>query len=136
MDSKHGEVRTGTQADLQIHRLPLTSMTSERARPDPRGTLPDPKLKNSRASDRPLLFGQETYVTHRPVNSYIETRPPRSAPHKADPVHQKIIGDLRITRKVDPNPKTSLSTLKMVAPRGKCPSRSANIPTQPCSSDL
>ena len=36
----------------------------------------------------------------------------------------------------DPNPKISLSTLKMVVPRGKCPSRSAILPSQPCFSDL
>ena len=37
--------------------------------------------------------------------------------------------------KVIPIPR-SPPTLKMVAPRGKCPSRSATTSTQPCSSDL
>ena len=72
-----------------------------------------------------------------PVNSYREASPAGSVPHEANPVApDKSLEDPRITRKVGPDPKISPPTLKMVAPRGKCPSRSSTTPTQPCSSDL
>ena len=48
----------------------------------------------------------------------------------------KSLEDPRITRKGDLDPRNSPSTHQMVAPRGKCPSRSVTTPTQPCSSDL
>ena len=41
--------------------------------------------------------------------------------------------DPRITRKGDPDHKISPQALKMVAPRGKCPSRSATTPTKVCA---
>ena len=53
-----------------------------------------------------------------------------------DEVHlvasEKSLVDARITRKSDPE----ISTLKLGAPRGKCPARAATLPTRPCSSDF
>ena len=53
LDSKHREVRTGTQADIQFHRLPV----------QPQGGQGQPHrrmlahLKDLEASDQPLLWG-------------------------------------------------------------------------------
>ena len=44
--------------------------------------------------------------------------------------------NLENQKKGDLNPKIFPSTIKMVSSRGKCPTRSATTPTEPCSSDL
>ena len=68
------------------------------------------------------------HVTHRPVNRYREANPPRSATHEANPMaSEKSLEDLRITRKGDAYPEISQTTLKMVAPRGICLSKSATL---------
>ena len=77
------------------------------------------------------MWGSATRVTDRPVNIYREASPPGLAPHETHPVApEKSLEDPRITRKGDPNIKISSATLKMVAPRGKCLTRSATTPTQ------
>ena len=67
------------------------------------------------------------------ANSYRETSSPRLIPHETHPLAQKSLEDQRITRKGDPDSKI---TRKMVAPSGKCPSKSATTPTLTCSSNL
>ena len=58
-------------------------------------------------------------------------------PYETDSVaYEKSMEDPEIYRKGDPNPKVSPSTLKMMASRSQCTSRSATTPTQPHFSDL
>ena len=135
LDSKHGEVRTGTQTDIRFCRLPVQPQGGQGQTHS--RTLADLKLENSEASQEPFRSGQTAHVPNMLFDSYKEASPPRLAPHESDSlVSEKYLEDPRVSGKDDPNPKISPLMLKMVAARSKCPSRSATTPTQPCSSDL
>ena len=66
LGSKHGEIRAGTDTDLQFHRLPLLPQTGQSQ--TYLVTVASPKLDSSRASQHTFMFGQTAHVTHMPVN--------------------------------------------------------------------
>ena len=118
LDSRHGEIRSGTQADIQLCRLPV--QPEEVQGQAHSGMLADLKFVNSKAAHRPFLLVQTTYVPNRPFDRYRETGPLRSAPHETNSVApEKSMEDPRITRKGDPDPKISPYTFKIVAPSNK-----------------
>ena len=108
MDSKHGQVRTGTQADLQSHRLPVPQRKQGQTH---LGTLADLKLKNLGASHRPYCRVRQLMSLIGLLTAIEKQVPPRLAPHDADTVAPaKSLEDPRITRKGDPDPKMALPT--------------------------
>ena len=71
-----------------------------------------------------------------PSNSYKESGPPGSAPQETQSVaSEKSLENPEITEKGDPGLKVSPTTLKLVTPRSKFPSRPATTHSQPCSSN-
>ena len=71
-DSEHREIRPGTQADFQYHRLPVQSQRGQ-GQSHPK-MLADHKLENPETDLKPCLSGQITYVPDRPCNSYRKAR--------------------------------------------------------------
>ena len=103
-DSKHEELRTGTQADLQFHMLPVRLMRGQGRTHI--GTVAGLKLKSSGASQQTSLSDQAGNVTHRPVNSYREATPLMLAPYETHGTCQKHWNTPESLKKVIPIPRS------------------------------
>ena len=118
LDGKHGQIRTGPQTSVRLHRLPV--------RPEGghghthRRVLAEFKCKDTESAHITHLSSQVVDVPNRAVNTYREASPPRSTPYEADRVAlEKQLEGARITRKFDPYPKVAPSQLKIAAPGRK-----------------
>ena len=107
---KHREIGIGTQASLQLHRLPV------------------------RSQDRP---GPAIHVSDRPVDGHRKTGsfgPPAHETHSVAP--QKQLEGTRISRKDYPSAQVPAPTLAMVVTGGQCSPRPTFTPNKTCSADL
>ena len=99
--------------------------------------LADFKFKDPGTDTQIALSGQTANVPNRTVSSNRRTAQPLLAPYETDRVaFEKQLEDARITRKGDPYPHITPSSLKLVASGGKHPSRVTTTPTQSCSANF
>ena len=130
-----GEIRTGTQAKLRFHRLPIRPQSW----PGPVNTGPvaKPTGQDSRDIVPTGLSGPEVHVLDRFTNSHRETSSPRPATHETHTVaSQKQLENTGVTRKSDTYPHLSASSLTVVAERTQRSHRPALTPHKACCSDL
>ena len=110
---KHGEVRTGTQVDLDFIGYQC-DLREGKVRPT-LGHWLTLNLKIQEFLTKPYhQVSQLMSLVHRPVNSYREASSPRSAPHEVNPVApEKSLEDPRITKKVILIPRSLHTHLKL-----------------------
>ena len=133
--SKYGEIRTGTQTDFQLRRLPVRP--SGRSGP----THPGPVAKSSGQNTPPLIptfmSGEGFHVPDRVVNSHIKTSSPRSPSHETNSVaFKKQLESTGVTRKEDSSTQVLTSTLAVVVRRRERPHRPTTTPNAACSANI
>ena len=130
-----GEIRAGTQTDLQFRRLPV--------RPPVRSGLTHtgPVAKSSGQNTPPsiptFLSGESFHVPDRVVNIHRETSSPRSSSHETNSVaFKKQLESTGVTRKEDSSTQVLASTLAVVARRKERPHRPTTTPNAACSANI
>ena len=81
---QYGEIRTGPQTSLRLHRLPVQPERGQ-GQTHPRA-LADLKYQNQETSHQTHLSGLVADVPDRVTYSHREASPPRPAPHETHTV--------------------------------------------------
>ena len=133
--SKHGEIRTGPQANFRLCRLPVRPEKGQGQ--THLRSVANINNKNQRIINRTNLSGQATDVPHRAGDSHRKTGPPRVTSHEAHTVApQKQLEGLRVTRKGNTSSQVVPPSSKMVAGGKQCASWSTITPTKTCSASV
>ena len=132
---KHRKIGTGTQASLQLRRLPVRSQ--DRPGPTDPGPVGKPPRQNSDTFVTTGLSGPAIHVSDRPVDGHRKTGSFRPSAHEAHSVApQKPLEGTGISRKDYPSAQVPAPTLAMVATGGQCSPRPTFTPHKACSADL
>ena len=135
LDGELGKVRTATQTNLRICRLPVRP----HGRSSPTYTEPvaKPPGHHNQNSVFTGLSGQTVHVLDRSLNSHRKTSSPRQTVYETHTVApQKQLACARISTKGDSNSQISASSLKMVASRRQRSHRPTITPHKTCSVNL
>ena len=96
--SKRGEIRTGTQTDFQLRRLPVRP--SGRSGPTHSGPVAKSSGQNTSPFIPTFLSSKGFHVLDRVVNSHRKTSSPRSPSHETNSVaFKKQLESTGVTRK-------------------------------------
>ena len=126
LDGERREIRTRTQASLRLCRLPVRPPV--RLGPTHTRLLAKTSRENSKTASATGLSGPAVHVLDRFVNSHRKTSSPRPTAHETHTVApQKQLEDTGIFREGHSNTQVSAPTFTMVAGRGQCVPRSANL---------
>ena len=135
MAGERGEVRTGPKTGLQLRRLPVSPQGGQ-GQTHTR-TLADLNRQDIVNPIRSGVSGPTVYVPYRTSDSHRKTSPPRSTSHETHTVAlEKQLEGTRITGKGDTHSQVAPPSLKVVAGRKQCSSRSTITPTKTCSADI
>ena len=130
-----GKVRTATQTNLRICRLPVRP--HDRSSPTDTGPVAEPPGHHNQNPVFIGMSGQTVHVLDRSLNSHRKTSPPRQTAYEAHTMApQKQLACTRISTKSDSNSQISASSLKMVASRRQCSHRPTITPHKTCSANL
>ena len=114
LDGKYRQVRTRTQANLQLCQLPVPP--SIRSGPTDTGPVAEFTGQNTEIPCPPDLFGEGVHVPDRTVNSDRKTSSPRQVTHKAHSMaSQEQLEDPGISREGDSSTQIFTPPLTMVA---------------------
>ena len=132
---EQGEVRTGSKAGLQLHRLPVQSQGRQgqtRTR-----TFSDLNRQNSGNIVQSGVSGPTVHVPHGTSHSHRKTSPHRSTSYETHSVAlEKQLESTGITRKGDTRSQFAPPSFKVVVGGRQCSSRSTITPTKTYSADL
>ena len=129
------EVRTGTQTNFQLCRLPIRPRV--RSGPTDTGPVAKPSGQDSDANFSTGLFGEGVYVLDRSTDGHRKTSAPGQTAHETDTVaSQKQLENTGILGKTDSSAQISTSSFTIVAKRRQCPHRPTTTPYATCSVDL
>ena len=130
-----GKIRAGTQASLQLCRLPV------RPQVRPGQTDTGPVAKSSRKDTSTFvttgLSGPAVHVPDRSVNIHRKTSSSRPLTHETHTVaSQKQLEGTGISREGHPSTRVPAPTFTMVARGKQCASRSTITPYKACSANI
>ena len=132
---KRGQIRTGTQTDFQLRRLPVR-LEGRQGQTHHR-TLADPTKQSTGDLVTTSLSGPETNVPDRSINCHRETSTFGQTAHETHTVaSQEQLEGTRIPGKDNPHSKVTPPTPEMVAGGRQCCYRSTLTPTRTCSANL
>ena len=132
---KFKEIRTGTQAGLQLCGLPVRPPVG--SSPTHIRTLAKPSTENTGAIIPADLSGLGVHVPNRFANSHRKTSSPRTSPHETNPMaFEKQLEGTRIPGEGDPNSQVLAPSSTVVVRRHKCTHRPTSTPSATCSADL
>ena len=135
LDGELGKVRTATQTNLRICRLPVRP--HGRSSPTDTGPVAEPPGHHNQNSVFTGLSGQTVHVLDRSLNSHRKTSSPRQTAYETHTMApQKQLARTRISTKSDSNSQISASSLKMVASRRQRSHRPTITPHKTCSANL
>ena len=132
---KRRQIRTGTQTEFQLRRLPVR-LEGRQGQTHHR-TLADPTKQSTGDLVTTSLSGPETNVPDRSINCHRETSTVGQTAHETHTVaSQEQLEGTRIPGKDNPHPKVTPPTPEMVAGGRQCGYRSTLTPTRTCSANL
>ena len=135
LDGELGKIRTGTQTDLRLCRLPVRPQG--RSGPTDTGPLAEPSGQVKRNTLSTDLSSPTVHVPDQFVNCHREASSPRSTTYETYTVaSQKQLEGTQITSKSDPGSKIAAPTLTIVATGGQHSHRSTITPNKACSANL
>ena len=133
--SKYGEIRTGTQTDFQLRRLPVRP--SGRSSPTHSGLVAKSSGQNTSPLIPTFMSGEGVHVLDRVINSHRKTSSPRSPSHETNSVAlKKQLESTGVTRKEDSSTQVIAPTLAVVARRRERPHRPTTTPNAACSANI
>ena len=132
---EQGEVRTGSQTGVQLHRLPVQP---ERGQGQTyRGTLADLNRQDQINTVGSGLPGPAIHVPHRSTHSNRKASPLRATTHETHTVAlEKQLEGPRITGKGDPGTQVPPPPSKVMAGGKQCAIRSTITPSKTYSADI
>ena len=130
-----GKIRTGTQTNLQLCRLPVRPQV--RLGPTDTGPVAKSSRKDTSTFVATGLSGPAVHVPDRSADSHRKTSSPRPTTHETHSVaSQEQLASTGISRKGDPSAQVSASSFAMVARGKQRPHRPTITPVKACSADV
>ena len=132
---EHRQIRTGTQASLQLHRLPVRPQG--RPGQTDTGLVAKPSGQNTSTLVNASLSGPAVHAPDRPANSHRKASSPWPTTHETHSVaSQKQLEGTGISREDYPSSQVPAPALTMVTEGKQCTPRSTITPNKTCSANF